>query len=80
MEQLGASHKSKREIHIILDNLSAHKTAKVQQFLDAHPKVQLHFIIPTSSSWLNKVELWFSKIERDFDPSRCVHVDPRLGP
>ena len=64
LEQLGTSHKSKREIHIILDNLSAHKTAKVQQFLDAHPKVQLHFI-PTSSSWLNKVELWFSKIERD---------------
>ena len=53
-----------REIHIILDNLSAHKTRRVQEFLDAHPNVNLHFT-PTYSSWLNQVELWFSKIERD---------------
>ncbi len=53
-----------REIHIILDNLSAHKTRRVQEFLEAHPNVNLHFT-PTYSSWLNQVELWFSKIERD---------------
>lgn len=53
-----------REIHIILDNLSAHKTPRVQEFLEAHPNVTLHFT-PTYSSWLNQVELWFSKIERD---------------
>lgn len=64
LEQLVASHKRKREIHIILDNLSAHKTRRVQKFLEANPRVQLHFT-PTYSSWLNKVELWFSKIERD---------------
>ncbi len=63
LEQLVASHKRKREIHVILDNLSAHKTAKVAQFLEANPKVRLHFT-PTYSSWLNKIELWFSKIER----------------
>ena len=34
------------------------------KFLEDNPKVQLHFT-PTYSSWLNKVELWFSKIERD---------------
>lgn len=53
-----------RDIHIVLDNLSAHKTRRVQEFLDAHPNVQLHFT-PTYSSWLNQVELWFAKIERD---------------
>ena len=53
-----------QEIHIILDNLSAHKTKKVAAFLDAHPRVRLHFT-PTYSSWLNQVELWFSKLERD---------------
>jgi transposase len=53
-----------REIHIILDNLSAHKTRRVQEFLDERPNVHLHFT-PTYSSWLNQVELWFSKIERD---------------
>jgi transposase len=54
----------RREIHIIVDNLSAHKTQKVRTFLVAHPTVHLHYT-PTYSSWLNQVELWFSKIERD---------------
>lgn len=56
--------KPNQEIHIIVDNLSAHKTKKVTEFLDSHPLVKLHFT-PTYSSWLNQVEIWFSKIERD---------------
>jgi len=56
--------KRKQEIHIILDNLSAHKTAKVEDFLQQHPNVRLHFT-PTYSSWLNQVELWFARIERE---------------
>jgi transposase len=53
-----------KEIHVIADNLSAHKTKGVAQFIAEHPTVHLHFT-PTYSSWLNQVELWFSKIERD---------------
>jgi transposase len=53
-----------KEIHVIADNLSAHKTAKVDEFLERHSNVHLHFT-PTYSSWLNQVELWFAKIERD---------------
>src|SRR5215471_18506868 len=53
-----------KEIHVIADNLSAHKTRQVDDFLARHPKVHLHFT-PTYSSWLNQIELWFSKIERD---------------
>jgi transposase len=53
-----------REIHIVLDNLSAHKTKAVEEFLQANPKVRFHFT-PTYSSWLNQVEIWFAKIERD---------------
>ena len=53
-----------KAIHVIADNLSAHKTKQVDAFLAAHSKVQLHFT-PTYSSWLNQVELWFAKIERD---------------
>jgi len=59
-----ATQPAKRAIHIILDNFAAHKTKQVQTFLAAHPSVQLHFT-PTYSSWLNQVELWFAKIERD---------------
>jgi len=48
------------DVHVVLDNLSAHKTPEVTKWLD-HPKRQrwnLHFT-PTSSSWLNLVEGWF---------------------
>jgi transposase len=59
------AHQPKRkEIHVICDNLSAHKTRGVDAFLAEHPNVQLHYT-PTYSSWLNQVELWFAKIERD---------------
>jgi transposase len=53
-----------REIHIIADNLSAHKTKRVEEFLTRHQNVTIHYT-PTYSSWLNQVELWFGKIERD---------------
>ena len=53
-----------KEIHVIADNLSAHKTKRVDAFLVEHSNVHLHFT-PTYSSWLNQVELWFAKIERD---------------
>jgi transposase len=52
------------EIHVVLDNLSAHKTKDVDRFLLEHPNVRFHFT-PTYSSWLNQVELWFAKIQRD---------------
>src|SRR5215472_9864060 len=53
-----------KEIHVIADNLSAHKTGLVKDFLHSHPNVHMHFT-PTYSSWLNQVELWFAKIARD---------------
>jgi transposase len=63
LSDIVAAH-PRREIHVIVDNLAAHKTKGVQAFLDAHPRVHLHFT-PTYASWLNQVELWFGKIERD---------------
>ena len=64
LEEVVASAKWAREIHIVLDNLSAHKTKAVGEFLEANPRVRFHFT-PTYSSWLNQVEIWFSKVERD---------------
>jgi transposase len=59
------AHQPKRkEIHVICDNLSAHKTKAVDEFLAKHLNVRLHYT-PTYSSWLNQVEIWFAKIERD---------------
>src|SRR6516165_12110663 len=62
--EIVAHQPNHREIHIIADNLSAHKTKRVDEFLSTHKNVTIHFT-PTYSSWLNQVELWFNKIERD---------------
>jgi DDE superfamily endonuclease len=62
--QIVASQPEGREIHIVADNLSAHKTKNVFEFLQANPTVRIHYT-PTYSSWLNQVEIWFSKIQRD---------------
>src|SRR5271154_171305 len=48
------------DVHVILDNSSTHKTPPVKKWLLAHPRFVLHFT-PTSSSWLNLVERWFSE-------------------
>jgi|SRR5712692_2809939 len=58
--------RNEKQIHIILDNLSAHKTKAVRAWLRAHPEVHLHYT-PTYSSWLNQVEIWFSMIT-----SQCI--------
>jgi hypothetical protein len=67
------------QIHVIADNLSTHKTQAVRTFLIEHPHVQMHFT-PTYSSWLNEVELWFSKIERGPLSARHLHIRARSRP
>ena len=64
LEEIVATQPAEREVHVILDNFSAHRTALVNQFLQQHPNVQFHFT-PTYSSWVNQVESWFSKLQRD---------------
>lgn len=64
LDDLVAKQPARREIHVILDNLSAHKSKRVQEWLAANPRVKFHYT-PTYSSWLNQVEIWFAKIERD---------------
>lgn len=59
-----ATQPKDKPVHIIVDNLSAHKTKRVAAFLKEHPKVSIHYT-PTYASWLNQIELWFSKIQRD---------------
>jgi transposase len=54
------------DIHVICDNLSAHKAPVVHKWLLAHPRFQLHFT-PTYSSWINQVERWLAELQR-----RCL--------
>lgn len=51
------------DLHLILDNSSTHSTPQVKAFLEKRPRFKLHFT-PTSASWLNAVEGWFSLLER----------------
>jgi len=53
-----------RAIHVICDNVSSQKTEQVDDFLARHRHVTLHYT-PTYSSWLNQVENWFARIQRD---------------
>ena len=50
-------------IHVILDNYGSHKTPKVMAWLARHPRWTFHFT-PTSGSWLNAVETFFSALTR----------------
>lgn len=49
------------EVHLIMDNYSAHKTEQVKHWFLKHPRYTCHFI-PTSSSWLNQVERFFAAL------------------
>jgi transposase len=58
LEEIDASVQEGFSIHMILDNLSAHKAELVQRWLVRHPRFVLHFT-PTYASWLNLVERFF---------------------
>src|SRR6266480_2535449 len=51
----------KLDIHLIVDNYSTHKHARVKARLARHPRWHIHFI-PTYTSWLNQVERFFGLI------------------
>ncbi len=52
-----------KPIHAVLDNYATHKHPKVLAWLPRHPRWTFHFT-PTTASWLNAVENFFSKITR----------------
>jgi len=51
------------DVHLILDNAGIHKTPLIQRWLVKRPRFHVHFT-PTSASWLNLVECWFSILQR----------------
>jgi transposase len=61
MRQMERRVASDLAIHVILDNYATHKHPKVQRWLARHPRVHFHFT-PTSASWLNLVERFFSEL------------------
>lgn len=65
------------DVHVVLDNLSAHKAPEIREWLD-HPRRRrwhLHFT-PTSSSWLNLVERWFKELTDKRLTAACSPASP----
>lgn len=64
-------------LHLIVDNYGTHKHPNVKKWLSKHQRFHLHFI-PTSSSWLNLVERWFSQITQKRIRRGVFHSVPDL--
>jgi len=77
LDFLARQYGRKKEIHVVLDNLSTHKTKKVDEWMSRHPNWKFHFT-PTYSSWLNQVEIWFSFITRQCIRRGVFHSVTRL--
>src|SRR4029077_8913199 len=75
-------------IHVVLDNYATHKHPKVLAWLARHPRWTFHFT-PTSASWLNAVENFFSKMTRQrirrgvfrsiADLQAAINLNPAVG-
>jgi transposase len=61
LRDIDACVEAEREVHVVLDNLSAHKAPAVHRWLLRHPRFQFHFT-PTYASWLNLVERFFGSL------------------
>jgi transposase len=61
LRQIDKAVPARRDVHLVPDNYSTHKTPEVRAWLDKHPRFKLHFT-PTSASWLNLVERFFAEI------------------
>jgi transposase len=67
----------RRPLHVVLDNSSTHSTPEVKAWLERHRRVQFHFT-PTSASWLNMVEIWFSILTKQQVRRGVYHDVPEL--
>jgi len=61
LELLDRETPAELDLHLVLDNYGTHKHAAVKEWLAAHPRFHFHFT-PTSCSWANLVERWFSAL------------------
>ena len=62
LRQVAAAY-PRRQLHVVVDNYATHKHPAVRAWLARHRRVHLHFT-PTSGSWLNLVEAFFSILTR----------------
>ncbi|MGA1354815.1 MAG: IS630 family transposase, partial [Candidatus Limnocylindrus sp.] len=71
LDEIDSRVPSGLDVHLVMDNYATHKTDAVKRWLMRRPRYHLHFT-PTSSSWLNLVECFFSMVQRNVT-RRGVH-------
>ena len=67
----------RRALHVVLDNSSTHSTPEVARWLARHKRVHFHFT-PTSASWMNMIEIWFSILTKQQVRRGVYHDVPEL--
>jgi transposase len=77
LKQINRETPKDKELHLICDNYSTHKHAKVKAWLEKHPRFHVHFT-PTSASWLNMVERFFRDLTTDRLRRGVFHSVPDL--
>jgi transposase len=75
LAEIDAAVPEELDVHLVMDNYGTHKTHAVQRWLLRRPRFHVHFT-PTSSSWLNMVESFFSIVDRRVT-RRGVHRSTR---
>jgi transposase len=66
-----------KHLHIIADNLSAHKNKDVKKWLQSKKQITMHYT-PTYSSWLNQIEIWFNILSKDVLKGAVWHSKEQL--
>ena len=66
-----------KKLHIIVDNLSVHKSQIIKEWVNKKRKITLHFT-PTYSSWLNQVEIWFNILTKDLLKGAVWHSKEQM--
>ena len=64
LEKINGQYPKAHKIRIILDNHSAHISKETKNFLKTTPNRFAFIFTPTHGSWLNLIEMFFSKMAR----------------
>lgn len=78
LRKINAETAASLNLGLTLDNYSTHKHSDVRRWARRHPRVHLHYFIPTSNSWLNTVEHWFRDLTERRIRRRVFHSVRKL--
>lgn len=74
LKKLNHTYRNKK-LRIICDDFAVHKNQDLRQWLETKKsKIQLHFM-PTYSSWLNQIKIWFNILTKNVVKGRSMEIE-----